>query len=332
MPWITSIKEKIKNKNTKLILPEAYDARVLFASCELTKENLAQVFLIGDPDRINYIANENKVSLSGINIINPESYEEKDNFIQTFYEDRKHKGISWEDAVNTMKNPLYFGAMMLAQNKVDCFVGGCVNATSDVIKAVILVVKPAYGIRTVSSCTIHILNTPNIGENGIMLFSDPGVIPEPTADQLADIAIASARKWENIMKCQAKVAMLSFSTKGSASHPLVDKIVQAVNIVKEKNPEILIDGELQVDAAVVPEIGAFKCPGSPVAGRANVLIFPDLNSANIGYKLIQRLGNTLAYGPILQGLTKPCSDLSRGCSSQDIVDVSCIVIKEAIEL
>jgi phosphate acetyltransferase len=331
MAWIDSIKSQIKNKNIKIVFPEAEDLRILTASETIKKEKLGIPLLIGNPEKIHSIAKENNIDISEIEIINPSSSPLKEKFIENYYELRKHKGISPQTAEKIILDTLFFGAMLVAEKKADCYVAGCANSTANVLRAAIPIIKPEKGTKTISSSTIHILNNTSIGENGIMFFSDTGVIPEPDTEQLSDIAVSAGKKWEKIIKTPAKVAMLSFSTKGSAQHPLVNKIVKATALAKQKAPEMLIDGEMQLDAAVIPEIGKYKAKQNPVAGQANILIFPDLNSGNIAYKLIERLGNTIAYGPILQGMSKPCSDLSRGCSAQDIIDVSAIVIAECLE-
>ena len=328
--WIEQIKSKIQDKNIKLVLPESYDTRILQACSIITHEKLGQVILLGDSNKIKSLSKEQGIDISGAKFINPETFEQKDDFVQKYLDLRKDKGISQQQAKQIMAHPIYFSAMLVAQGIADCYVAGCVNPTAEILRAALQIIKPAKGIKTVSSSIIQISPKTCFGKNGIMLFSDVGVVPDPSAEELADIAIAAAKKWEHLMDEKAKVAMLSFSTKGSAKHASIDKVITATNIVKERHPEIIIDGELQLDAAIIPEIAETKAPGSPVAGKANVLIFPNLNTGNICYKFIQRLGDCLAYGPILQGLSKPCSDLSRGCSAQEIVDVSAIVMYEAV--
>ncbi len=243
----------------------------------------------------------------------------------------KFSYISQEAAKKTMENPLFFGAMLVAQEQADCYVSGCANPTSNVLRALVQIVKPEPGIKTISSAILQFSHATDLGEQGIVLFADPAVVPDPSPEQLADIAIAAAHTWQRLMKKKAHVAMLSFSTKNSAKHPMVDKIRAATTLAKQKAPDISIDGELQSDAALVPEVAAFKAKGSAVAGHANVLIFPDLNTGNIAYKLLERLGKTVAIGPLLQGLSKPCSDLSRGCKAQDIVNVSTLILAEALD-
>ncbi len=332
MSWIEDIKNHIKNSNIRVVFPEPTDIRVLQAAENLTTNKLCKIILVGNKKLINSAAKANKISLNNIEIITPESFDRKDEFIEKYFELRKEKGITVEQASTIMMNPLYFGAMLVACWDADCYVGGCANPTSEIIRATIQTIQPEKGIKTISSSTIHILHNQSFGEEGIMFFSDPGVIPDPTAEQLADIAISAAKKWELIMRVPAKVAMLSFSTKGSAKHPNVDKVIKATQIAQEKAPNFIIDGELQLDAAVMPEIAKRKAPGSLIEGKANVLVFPDLNAGNIAYKLIERLGDTTAYGPILQGMSKPCSDLSRGCSANDIIDVTAIVAAETISM
>ena len=263
-------------------------------------------------------------------IIDPAKSEWLEDFADTYYEMRKAKGMTPEKAMELMKTDvLVFGAMMVKKGKVDGMVAGAVNSTSNVIRAAVTIIKMAPGIKYASSCFIMESPYPEFGDNGKMVYGDCGFVIDPDADQLSDIAIATAKTAHDVVDIDPKVAMLSFSTKGSASHPCVDKVIQATELVRQKAPNLPVDGELQVDAALVPSVGEFKSPGSPVAGHANVLIFPNLDAGNIGYKITQRLGKAWALGPILQGLAKPVNDLSRGCTAEDIAGVVAVTCVQA---
>ena len=335
MDLIESIKTKARKNQKTIVLPEALDERILKASVRIAKERFAkEVILLGEKEIIFKNAKKCGVSLDGIKVIDPvftkgEESEKKDEFTEIYYELRKDKGITKEEAAKIIRNPLYYGAMMVKLGKVDVMVAGAANTTANVIRAALQIINRRSKTDVISSCFIMIVPDCEYGENGILAFADAGVIPSPNSRQLADIAITTAKTFKLLTSCDPKVAMLSFSTKGSAQHRMVDKVIEATGMVKEKNPEILIDGELQPDAALVPFIAKRKAPNSPVAGMANVLIFPDLSSANIAYKLVERLAKAKAYGPLIQGLSKPISDLSRGCSVEDIVDISAITLVRA---
>jgi phosphate acetyltransferase len=310
---LDEIKEKASLRKKTIILPESHDERVLKAAEILTKENIASIITLGNEQDIKNKAVELKVNLSGVEIIDQLKSNEMDHFTEIFYELRKKKGVSIEQAKETLKRDLFFAAMMVREGMADGAVGGSIASTADVLRAGIMCIGLEEGISIVSSFFLMILPEKNY------TFADCGAVVDPDAQQLADITISSAANHKKLTGEEPYIAMLSFSTKGSAKHEKIDKVIEAMAHVKTKRPDLHIDGELQFDAAVIDSIGKRKAPGSEVAGKANVLIFPDLNAGNIGYKLAQRWGKAEAIGPIVQGLKKPFSDLSRGCSANDIV-------------
>ncbi len=319
MELITRIRHEAKKTLKPIVLPEGMEDRVIRAARILASEKIVQPILLGDEKNIKQKSEELKIDLSDVTIINPQSDQELKNYANKYYELRKPKGMTPELARETILNPLYFGAMMVREKMAAGAVAGSINTTGDVLKAAIQIVGLMQNIKVVSSSFLMILKN---GE--ILTFADCAVIPDPDPEQLASIAISSAKTHQKLVGSEPGVAMLSFSTKGSAKHPLADKVVEALQIVKKIEPSLNIDGELQFDAAYIPEIGNRKAPGSSVAGKANVFIFPDLNAANIGYKLVQRLAGAEAVGPVIQGLAKPYNDLSRGCNVDDIVNVAAI--------
>ena len=325
MGLIKSIKEKAKSQLRTIVLPETEDERVLKAAEKVLEEQTAKVVLIGNEETIKADASSCNADIDGAIIIDPSTYADLDKYVDELVELRKKKGLTPADAREILTTePRFFGCMMVRLGDADGLVAGSSAPTADVLKAAIQVVKTAPGINTVSSCFVMETVDGNFGDNGLILFADCAVIPEPNTEQLADIACATAATAKNVVGIDPKVAMLSFSTKGSAKHPLVDKVQYAVDLLEERNVDFPFDGELQADAAIVEAIGAKKAPGSEVAGKANVLVFPDLQSGNIGYKLVQRFSGAAAHGPIIQGLAKPVNDLSRGCSVDDIANLVAI--------
>ena len=329
MSVIEQIKAKAKSNKKFILLPEGTEDRTIQAAALITEEGIAKVALMGDELEIADKAAALGVNLNGVEIINPVTSAKFKDFSEKFYEMRKAKGVTPEKAEETMKNPLFFAAMMIKLDLADGMVAGAISTTGDTLRPGLQIIKMAKGISVVSSCFIMEIPDRSYGDNGVMIFGDCAVNPNPTAEQLAAIAVSSADTGKALCGIEPRVAMLSFSTKGSAKHELVDKVKEATDLVKELSPDLMVDGELQADAALVEKVGQLKSPGSPVAGKANVLIFPDLQAGNIGYKLVQRLAGAEAIGPICQGFAKPINDLSRGCSIDDIVSVVAITAVQA---
>jgi phosphate acetyltransferase len=330
MELLDRIKLNARKHNMRIVLPEGYEERNIRAADVAIIENLARIILIGDPEEIS--SHSEKLGLKNISkaaIINPKSHAKKEQYIDLMVELRKSKGLTKEEASRLIEDPLYLGVMMIKSGDADGEVSGADHATGDVLRPAFQFVKTAPGISVVSGAFIMIHPDKSFGEEGVFVFADGAVHPNPTDKELAEIAIASAHTAKVIAGIEPKIAMLSFSTKGSAQHELVDKVVSATRIARELAPDLLIDGELQGDAALVESIGRKKAPGSKIAGHANVLIFPDLNCGNIAYKLVQRLAKAEAIGPILQGMAAPINDLSRGCSVSDIVSMIAITANQA---
>jgi phosphate acetyltransferase len=320
--FIEQIHEKAKTGPKRVVLQEGEDARVIEAGVRAATAGIAEITLLGDPAKIK--ANAGNNSLGKVNVVDMTSPPNFDDYAGTYLELRKAKGMTPEEAQKTMKDPLFYGAMMVRKGAVDSFVGGATYTTGDVCRAGIQIVGMQPGLKTLSSFFAMVHPDKSFGKDGVMFFADAAVVIDPNAEQLADIAIATADSYHSLMGEAPRVAMLSFSTKGSAKHARIDKVLAAMAFVKQRRPDILVDGELQGDAALIASVGERKAKGSPVAGKATVLIFPDLDSGNIGYKLTERLGKAEALGPVLQGMAKPSSDLSRGCKAMDILNVIAI--------
>lgn len=316
--FIIETRTKARSLKKTIVLPDSTDPRTLRAARIILDERIATPILIGSETEIGAIAKKENVSLNNIHVIDPSNSEHFAGFAQKYFELRKSKGMQMPEAEATMKKPLYFGAMMVREGMADGSVAGSLSTTGDVLRAAIQIIGMKEGISIVSSFFAMVF------PDRLLTFADCAVVPDPTPEQLADIALTSAENHRKITGDEPRVAMLSFSTKGSAAHPLVEKVQKATEIAKKKNPAVQLDGELQLDAAIVPKVGSSKAPGSTVAGTANVLVFPDLNAGNIGYKLAQRLAGAEAIGPVVQGLKRPAFDLSRGCSVDDIVNTTAI--------
>ena len=330
MKFSEKMKKKAKSMKKSLVLPEATEERTLNAARSILDESIAaEVFLIGKSDEVKSAAEKAGVDISGIEIEEPGNAERMEKFAVEFYELRKHKGISQGDAEAKMREPLNWAAMMVRLGYADGMVAGAENSTANVLRAAMTIIKTRPGTKYASSAFVMSFDDTKWGVDGSVIFSDCATIPDPDAEQLAEIAIAASDSCKTFLEAEPVTAMLSFSTKGSASHPNVDKVIEAFKMAQEKRPDLQIDGELQLDAAVIEKIGSKKAPDSKVAGHANVLIFPDLQAGNIGYKLAQRFAGADAYGPILQGFAKPVSDLSRGCSIEDIVTTAAITLVQA---
>ncbi len=333
MNLLQHIKEKAKQHQMRIVLPEGEEERTMKAADTILNEEIARIILIGNPETIAKKAKDYGLKyLSKAIIVNPLSHENKDKYINLMVELRKSKGLTREEASRLIEDPLYLGTLMIKAGDADGEVAGAINATGDVLKPAFQYVKTMPGISVVSGAFIMILKDKEFGNDGLMVFADCAVHPDPTDRELAEIAVATGKTTRAIAGFEPRIAMLSFSTKGSAKHALVDKVVNATRIAREMDPSLLIDGELQADAAIIEAIGKSKAPGSEIAGKANVLVFPNLESGNICYKLVQRLAHAEAIGPVLQGMAAPINDLSRGCSVSDIVNLVAITANQAADM
>ncbi|MGK7396965.1 MAG: phosphate acetyltransferase [Candidatus Cyclobacteriaceae bacterium M3_2C_046] len=329
MTLLEEIRSNAKKNRKKIVLPEGNETRTLQAADVILKEELADLVLLGNPDEIKQKAtNLNLDQINKASIVDPQNNPEAENQIRLMMDLRKSKGLTYEEANKLIQNPLHLGAIMIKNGQADGEVAGAINATGDVLKPAFQYIKTKPGVTVVSGAFIMIFKDSEFGHNGIMVFADCAVNPDPDAPQLAQIAVETARTARMIAQIDPKIAMLSFSTKGSASHPKADVMIEATKLAQQIAPELKIDGELQADAAIIENIGNQKAPGSTIAGHANVLIFPDLSSGNIAYKLVQRMAHAQAIGPILQGMAAPVNDLSRGCSVTDIVNLVAITVNQ----
>ncbi len=331
MSFIEEIKNRAKKELKTIILPESEDIRILQATEKVMKEQYAKIILIGDENKINEKAKANNINLGDSKIVNPETDENYNKYVDLLYNLRKHKGMTEEEAKELVLNPVYYGMLMVKDEdtEADGLVSGAAHSTSDTLRPALQILKTAPDTKLVSAFFVMVVPDCKYGENGVFVFGDCGLNENPNAEQLSEIAISSSNSFKQLIGEEPKVAMLSYSTYGSAHSELTEKVIEATNLVKQKNPDLCVDGELQLDAAIIPEVAEFKAKGSKLQGQANTLIFPDLNAGNIGYKLVQRFAKAEAYGPLCQGIAKPVNDLSRGCSSDDVAGVVAITAVQA---
>ncbi len=331
MSFIEEIKQRAKKEIKTIVLPEAEDIRILEATQQVLKEKYANIVLVGKQENIEKKAKENNINIKEAKMVDPESSENYERYVNLLYELRKHKGMTLDKARELVKDPVYYGMLMVKddQTQADGLVSGAVHSTSDTLRPALQILKTAEGTKLVSAFFVMVVPDCEYGEEGTFIFADSGLNENPDAESLSEIAISSSESFRQLVEKEPRVAMLSYSTYGSAKSDLTQKVIDATNLVKKKNGQLLVDGELQLDAAIVPEVAELKAPQSPLKGKANVLIFPNLDTGNIGYKLVQRLGKAEAYGPLCQGIAKPVNDLSRGCSSKDVAGVIAITAVQA---
>ncbi len=330
MSLIETIKQRARLNRKRIVLPEGSDPRVAKAAGMILNEGIADVILVGNRDEI--LRSSGGEDIPGAEFVEPLKSDSFESYVQALYELRKNKGLSIEQARDLLKDPVYFGTMMVKQDHADGLVSGAIHSTADTLRPALQIIKTSPGVELVSSFFFMVSPDERYGEDGLLVYADCGLNENPDSAQLAEIAVSSARTLKNMFGITPRVAMLSYSTFGSARSELTEKVIRAVELAKLKAPDIMVEGEMQVDAALIPRIAELKAPGSRIAGRANVLIFPDLNSGNIAYKLTERLAKAEAYGPITQGLAKPVNDLSRGCKAEDIVGVAAITAIQAAAL
>lgn len=333
MSFIEEVKQRAKKQIKTIVLPESEDIRILHATQQVLKEQYANIVLVGNKENIEKKAQENNLDIKGAQIIEPVNSEKYDEYANLLYELRKHKGMTIEKAKEMVKDPVYYGMLMVKdeKTKADGLVSGAVHSTSDTLRPALQILKTSPDTKLVSAFFVMVVPDCKYGENGTFIFADSGLNENPDAESLSEIAISSSKSFKQLVEKEPKVAMLSYSTYGSAKSELTKKVIDATNLVKQKDSNMIVDGELQLDAAIIPEVAEFKAPESPLKGNANVLIFPNLDTGNIGYKLVQRLAKAEAYGPLCQGISKPVNDLSRGCSSKDIAGVIAITAVQAQE-
>ena len=329
MSFINDIKQRAKQDIKTIILPESNDLRVIKATEQVLKEGYGDIILIGNKEEIKKLSQENNIDISKAKIVDPLKSDKFSEYAERFYELRKAKGMTLDKAKEIMKDNVYFGMMMVKQGDGDGLVSGACHSTADTLRPALQILKTAPGTKLVSAFFLMVVPNCEYGENGAFVFGDCGLNEYPDPEALSEIAISSSKSFKQLVGKEPKVAMLSYSSYGSAHSPLTDKVVEATKLLKEKMPELIADGELQLDAAIIPEIAASKAPGSPLKGEANTLIFPDLDAGNIGYKLVQRFAKAEAYGPLCQGIARPVNDLSRGCSAEDIAGVVAITAVQA---
>lgn len=331
MSFIDEIKQRAKQDIKTIVLPEAEDIRILEATEQVLEEGYANIILIGNKEKVENKAKENNINIEKSKIVEPEKSEKYDEYVNLLYDLRKHKGMTIEQAKELVKDPVYYGMLMVKDenSQADGLVSGAAHSTSDTLRPALQILKTAPGTKLVSAFFVMAVPDCKYGENGTFIFADSGLNENPDSEALSEIAISSSKSFKQLVQKEPKVAMLSYSTYGSAKSELTEKVIEATKKVKEKQTDLIVDGELQLDAAIIPEIAQMKAPGSPLKGEANVLVFPDLNTGNIGYKLVQRLAKAEAYGPLCQGIAKPVNDLSRGCNSRDVAGVIAITAVQA---